>query len=59
MTLAPVLGHMYCNIFTSPLLVLVFAALFVFFLRPVLFEHLGLKLFLFEYAGCSSILSMI
>ena len=27
--------------------------------RPVLFEHLGLKLFLFEYAGCSSILSMI
>ena len=38
-------SHMYCHVFTSPLIVLVFAAFL-----PVLFEHLGLQLLLFEYA---------
>ena len=45
MTLARVSGHMYCDVFTSPLIVLVFVAFL-----PVLFEHLGVQLFLFEYA---------
>ena len=43
-----------CCVFTSVLIVLVFAAF-----SPVLFEHLGLQLFLFDNAWCGAILPLV
>ena len=45
---------MYCRVFTSVLIVLVFASF-----SPVLFEHLGLQLFLFDNAWCGAILPLV
>ena len=45
---------MYCRVFTSVLIVLVFASF-----SPVLFEYLGLQLFLFDNAWCGAILALV